>query len=703
MVKKIDTNSVNIKAMFDSIVASMPVDFVGFLDAGEMEELTIFSEMTSIPIESSMIFRSLSALLILNRLRFIALHEDFSNFSDLSIKEISSIITNKHPRLFQHSILESIANQSDLISSHILVVLKGEISENFEDIISSLYLQILEQSVRRKLGQFWTPEHVSNFMVELLLEKKPKNVLDPCSGPGTFIKSLKKVTTEFSGRVTGIEIHPLLFEILNVNFYGSSIELETIKSDFLKINVNDLKNSIEGNLAVRNTKSIGTFFQTNSSTKGFESIICNPPYSRHHVLSPEIKEEIGKEIEETFGGKFSRISSLFMYFILKSLKILTTNGTMVVITPTIIFESKNSSYLKKILKERFTIPLIIVFHHSLNLFPEVDTAACIFEVEGKRPRDTDVSKLVIVKKWTSKEEILDNIRKNTTEGFVWKNGEIHIKKQADLDHESNWTSPRTFSDKVKSNKLTELSNYFTAMRGIATGNNKYFTFTNEELDKYSIKPEHVIPTITKNRYVQKYLLTNEDFKLLKEENRKTWLLYVQNKIENINDQYLLAYLDRGLILKVHEGSLVKTRKHWHVIERRKIPTFFFTYLSRGNPRFILNEARVRPLNVFLLIYPKDENKYSSEITKLFWVILNSNFTFNSLRDVGRCYGGDTLKVEPKEMGKTLILDPFKISIGSKNALLILADKLREIYTSNNKEVLAEIDEVINKELTSKDS
>jgi hypothetical protein len=387
-----------------------------------------------------------------------------------------------------------------------------------------------------------------------------------------------------------------------------------------------------------------------------------------------------------------------MYFILKSLKLLIKDGRMVFITPTISFESKNSIYLKKILKNRYRVPYIIASHHSLNIFSGVDTAACIFVVEGKKPKPTEVTKLLIIKRWTSKEKILNYLKIESNEVFRWKEGELHNKRQIDLDPERNWTRPEVFSDKMKNDKLIEISTFFKVMRGIATGKNKYFTFNEDELIEHQIDSKYVVPTLTKTRYVQKYTFSREDFNHLKEEKRKVWLLNIQQELEMIKDQNLLNYLKVGLSQKVNDGSLVKTRKFWYQTEKREIPYIIYTYLSRGNPRFILNEAKVRPLNSFLMIYPRKEKNLSRESLVLFWVILNSNSTFKSLRNAGRCYGGDTLKLEPTELMKANILNPFSISPKSKKKLLKLARKLKSINTTQDEEVRKKIDVIIAEEL-----
>ncbi|MFX0173587.1 MAG: class I SAM-dependent DNA methyltransferase, partial [Candidatus Hodarchaeota archaeon] len=639
-------------------------------------------------------------LLILNRLIFISKFESVETFKDLSISEISKRLKQKYPKVFIPSVLEAIADQSSLTVSSLKIEFTQDFFEHSAKSLPSMYLKVLDQRSRRKLGQFWTPEHIAEFMIELVLVKKPKSILDPCIGPGTFYHQLRKISPNYNGRYSAVEIHPLLFEISAVSLYRSQIGLEIVYDDFLKVNSSSFSNRIEDSLAISQPKHLDSYIKPMISS-GFDCIVCNPPYSRHHVISRHLKNEVGTDIESIFGGKFNRISSLFMYFILKSLMLLLKNGQMVFITPTISFESRNSNYLKKILKTRFRVPSIIVFHHSLNVFPGVDTAACIFAIDGRKPNSSDLTRLIVVKQWVPKEELLEILNTDNQKFNQWPNVEIYRKKQLVLDIESNWTNPRSFTSTNTNDKLVELSKFFKVMRGIATGNNDYFTLTEEQLIQYKIKREYVVPTITRTRYVQKYLFSEEDHSILRSMKRKVWLLNLHQERETIDDQELQKYIEYGLSLGVHKGSLVKTRKYWYCTEKRSIPYFIFTYLSRGNPRFILNEAQALPLNTFLMLYPKNDHNLTNEFLSLFWVILNSNTTIEALRDAGRCYGGDTLKIEPKEMMKAMIVNPFRISDDSRRKLLRIANDLRNIEASQKGDLITQIDTILDKELNSR--
>lgn len=49
-------------------------------------------------------------------------------------------------------------------------------------------------------------------------------------------------------------------------------------------------------------------------------------------------------------------------------------------------------------------------------------------------------------------------------------------------------------------------------------------------------------------------------------------------------------------------------------------------------------------------------------------ILNSSVILSGLREVARSYGGGTVKAEPKELGRFLVLDPCKLSPEDRSAL-----------------------------------
>ncbi|MFX0208663.1 MAG: N-6 DNA methylase, partial [Candidatus Hodarchaeota archaeon] len=231
----------SIEKILQSIVNSIPINFKDKLTPHQQQQLSSFSELTDIPLESLDTFRQLAALLIFNRLRFIALYGEGlldSKTIYASYQTTTDLLYQTYPRLFIPSILDSIANQSTLIISSSLLEFDKPFLDQSTELMSSLYLEVLNQKFRRKMGQFWTPEYIAELMVELALKNKPRNILDPCTGPGTFLYILKRVSPTYHGKISAIELHPLLYEIANVNLFTSPYQIEWTYGDFLISNSN---------------------------------------------------------------------------------------------------------------------------------------------------------------------------------------------------------------------------------------------------------------------------------------------------------------------------------------------------------------------------------------------------------------------------------------------------------------------------------
>ena len=158
-----------------------------------------------------------------------------------------------------------------------------------------------------------------------------------------------------------------------------------------------------------------------------------------------------------------------------------------------------------------------------------------------------------------------------------------------------------------------------------------------------------------------------------------------------------SYLSEGEAKGYHRRGLVQTRKQWYFMEQRDIPPIFFTILTRGNPRFILNQAGVRPLNMFSLIYP---NSYvvKADCIEHLWVLLNSTFSLSRLHSVSRTYGGNTLKVEPRELDNLPVINPLALPVEYRQSIKGTID---DFYRHRDATVLVrEIDALIDTLLNS---
>ena len=99
-----------------------------------------------------------------------------------------------------------------------------------EDVLKSLYQELVDPKTRHDLGEYYTPDWLAHRMVQRLIEKEPEgSFLDPACGSGTFLyfavqekrerlgdsaKTLKHILTS----VAGVDIHPLAVIIAKTNY-----------------------------------------------------------------------------------------------------------------------------------------------------------------------------------------------------------------------------------------------------------------------------------------------------------------------------------------------------------------------------------------------------------------------------------------------------------------------------------------------------
>lgn len=213
------------------------------------------------------------------------------------------------------------------------------------------------------------------------------------------------------------------------------------------------------------------------------------------------------------------------------------------------------------------------------------------------------------------------------------------------------------ADERPASSLPTLSSIAKVVRGVATGANSYFCLSREETQKHAIPQRYLTPVITQTRLVQNYKLDPLDIERFENEGRKVWLFNCQEPRKD-TPLTVQAYIEKGEQLGLHKRSLLKAKKgKWYMAERRNPPPILFTYLGRANTRFVYNAAGVQALNAFLLIYPDELIARDPHKVKALTAILNSSPIKQRLHLVGRSYGGDTVKLEPREMDKLPVLDP----------------------------------------------
>ncbi len=357
-------------------------------------------------------------------------------------------------------------------------------------------------------------------------------------------------------------------------------------------------------------------------------------------------------INQATGLKISGLAGLYCYFLLASHTWLANDGLAGWLIPSEFMDVNYGSQIKQYLLRYVTLLRIHRFNPDNVQFRDAYvSSSVVWFRKGKAPIDHTI-------------EFSYGGTLARPEVFSRISGKV-------LSQSVKWTEFPRLSHNIFSNSEVKavrgkirLSDLFKIKRGLATGANKFFILNLEQIGKYKLPSEFLIPILPSSRY----LLLDE---VEADDNgnpildQQLFLLACNWTEEDVKINYpsLWKYLQMGMERGIHKRYLCSHRSPWFSQESRPPSPFLCTYMGRqssknDNPfRFILNHSKATALNVYLMLYPKPllekELKGKPELSKTVWKALNE-ISPNILMAEGRVYGGGLHKIEPNELANVSV-------------------------------------------------
>lgn len=473
------------------------------------------------------------------------------------------------------------------------------------------------QEDRNRLGQFATPTRLARELVEysigLLKPNSSIRFFDPALGTGSFYSALRDVAENKKvAKAVGFEIDP---------HYGSPAKRLWANTP-LRIEMRDF-------LAAEPPQK--------ASSK-FNLTICNPPYVRHHHIQNGEKVRLQEASETACGVRIAGLAGLYCYFLAMSHPWMSPGGVAAWLVPSEFMDVNYGAALKRYLITRVTLLRIHRFDPNDVQFNDALVSSAVVWLRNETP---DIGHQV----------------EFTFGGSLTQPKERRLVSADTLLTEHKWTrfpalAPRVFDDQPT------LKDLFRIKRGLATGDNRFFIMTANQIADRDLPKEFFRPLLPSPRYIEcDEIAANPDGSPAIE--RKLYLLDCRLPEDEVKSRYptLWAYLLTGRS-EVAERYLCRTRRPWYSQEDRPPPPFLCTYLGRsdkknGRPfRFILNHSEATAANVYLLLYPRPvlANALLRDpgLKRKIWEFLNKIEPATLLGE-GRVYGGGLHKLEPKEL------------------------------------------------------
>jgi hypothetical protein len=476
------------------------------------------------------------------------------------------------------------------------------------------------QEQRNRMGQFSTPFLLARQIVEETLFLKEhsshQTFIEPAMGSGVFFSALENAATNgMIADAIGVEIDPAYGAIAR-ELWGSR-PWHVVLDDFINFSAHE------------------------ENACRFGLLCTNPPYVRHHHLSPELKQELQARIARELGLKVSGLSGLYVYFMLLAHSILEDGAAAAWLVPSEFLYVNYGKPLRDYLLNHVTLTRIHQFDPADVQFDDALVSSCV----------------VVYKK--SPPEGHEPLRYTFGGGFADPREETMIPRDAGVLG-GKWALRNCTLDKASDEWALRVSDLFDVKRGIATGANDFFIVDGDQAEALRLPSAFLKPILPSPRMLLDTTIdADEEGCPLLADAKRFFLLDCRLPYEVVADRHpeLCAYLRQGEDKGISASYLCSRRKPWYLQERREPAPFLVTYMTRRDTeahpfRFFLNRSRALATNVFILLYPKPPLRrlLSNEPERMVDLLdILNGLERKMVIAGGRTYGGGLHKLEPGEL------------------------------------------------------
>lgn len=456
------------------------------------------------------------------------------------------------------------------------------------------------------LGQVFTSQTVAKYMVSLLNIGTSSSILDPCFGDGVFIDACLDAGYT---NICGYEIDDRLYR----NVKKKHPHLELLNSDYLRAD----------------------------ETLKYDAIIMNPPYIRQEKIDELSELGISKAIlrSNPLFSDLPTTANMYMYFIIKALKMLKANGKLVVIFPSSWIKAQSGKNFEKIIKSQSII------EKQIHITGEVFQKNALVDVV-----------ILCIKK--AKESSNQSV--------------IHLSLS------NNVIIPRILQKSTRrllSNAIP-FCTYASVRRGLTTGANTIFI--NPPIKRKSqfvtaivSSPKSIIGFSTNSAVTDHLLWLHGE--------RKKFPKGIQDYLNQCEKTIISTCKPKTLYIKVQQHS------SWYELSNVDSNGILFSYFVRNDMKFVMNTTSVLARDNFYIIKPRIDRF-------LMFALLNNYYTFYQLEKMGKKYGAGLLKLQRYDIENISFPDIAKISSSDKEHLINLAKHM----VDTNEDMTSQITMVISK-------
>ena len=388
-------------------------------------------------------------------------------------------------------------------------------------------MRLKKDSSKQKLrGAYYTPQKLANAMVRLFASENIDAVLEPSCGDGVFLDALKETgLLDKVSRVEAVEIETPEAQKVSGR-YKDTPKVKVINRDFFE------------------------FYKETLGKKTYDLILGNPPYIRYQYLK-ESQRNCQAHILTSHGMKSNKLINAWVAFMVASVQMLSKRGKIAFVIPAEILQVAYAEDLRLYLANHLAKITLITFEQLV--FPDIEQEVVVFVGEKG---DAEKGIRIIEMNDLSGFDVLDL----ASNGFQPVQ---HVKEK--------WTKYFINGDEMKliqklraDNRFAKFSEYGLINVGITTGNNGYFSVTEEVANHYHLE-EATLPLIGRSSHAHGIYFTEADWNLNKTAGKPARLVRFPDIPYEDYPQGYKDYIMAGEVNDEHVGYKCSIRDRWYIV------------------------------------------------------------------------------------------------------------------------------------------
>ncbi|MBD3783001.1 MAG: N-6 DNA methylase [Micrococcales bacterium] len=460
-------------------------------------------------------------------------------------------------------------------------------------------------AARKARGAFFTPPELCRFIADWAIREATDVVLEPSCGDAEFLIAAHHRLAHLGGTTAG--------ELRGAELHAESAAAASVRLAPLGREV-DIR--------------VGDFFDA-KPTGDAHAVIGNPPYVRYQAHGGTDRAA-SRAAALRAGVNLSGLASVWAAFTVHATQFLVTGGRAGLVLPAELLSTNYAAPVRRFLMDSFSSVTLVMFHE--RVFPEVQEEVVLLLGDGFGLGPTDHCTLRQVANVAS----LSEEAVHTT----WTPPDPGGKWTASLLTEDALS---VYTTVAGATGWSTLSAWGETSLGAVTGNNSFFTLTDDRVKSLGLGRDEVVrispPGSTHLRGLRLDVATLRD---LDAGGRPTWLFRPGANPSPAARRYIEA----GEALQVQDAYKCRVRTPWWQVPVLDPPDLFLTYMNADSPRLCANTSGARHLNSVHGLYASaGKRRLARAVLPL--ASINS-MTLLAAETVGRAYGGGMLKIEPRE-------------------------------------------------------